>query len=91
MRIKLFLTDFQSIVRHLQFNSETNVHPVFYFETADTIFFYKPVEFVMYYVELQKNNLPKDIIVDTLKAEFRAIEMMENSINNPVSFERTRI
>lgn len=77
MKIYLFLSDFRSFVRNYAFSSESNTHPCFYFETLEKIYFYKPIETVLYCCELDKSTIPQDINVDSLKQEFKAIELPE--------------
>ena len=81
MKIKLFLPDFRSFVRAKSMGGEVNTHPVFYFETAETLFFYKPIESIIYFVELDKINMPNNLSPDELKAEFDARELPENLYN----------
>lgn len=75
MKIYLFLPDFRSLVKGTTFTSADTVHYVFYYETPDTIIFYKPIESVLYCVELIKKELPEGIKVSELKQEFKAIEV----------------
>lgn len=75
--IKVFLPHFRGIIRSLSKGSENNVHPVLYFEDDNFIYFYKPVQFVIYYVMLNKLDLPDNIELEDLKSEFQVEELPE--------------
>lgn len=75
MKIALFLPDFRRFVKNERFNSESFVHPTMYFETDLEVWFYKPVDSVLYYVHLVKEGLPEDVNVKMLKQEFNAMEI----------------
>ena len=87
MKISLFLPDFRSLVNGTFFTSSDVFHNVFYYETSEKIYFYKPIGSVLYCVELIKQDLPDNISVDELKQEFRAIEIpKEISISSSTTF-----
>ena len=76
MKIYLFLPDFRGLVKGTFFVTETHHnHSVFYYETPDKIYFYKPVESVVYCVEVIKKQLPEGIKISELKQEFKAVEV----------------
>jgi len=75
MLINLFLPDFRFFVRNKKFTTESNEHPVFYYEEDEIIYFYKPIGNIVYYIVLMKEGLPEDITVDSLKQEFDAIQI----------------
>lgn len=77
MKIKLFLPDFRSMVKSIAFNAESNPHPVYYYETPEIIFFYKPIGYIIYYVDLNKIDMPNNISPDELKSQLGAIEIPE--------------
>ncbi len=73
MKIYLFLPDFRGLVKDLSIVPEGvgYNHPVFYYETKEIIYFYKPVGSIIYCLEISKNEIsPKE-----LKQEFKAIEI----------------
>ena len=77
MKIYLFLPDFRGLVKGTAFASGNVNHSVFYYETPDKIYFYKPIENIMYCVELDKKVLPDTISIPELKQEFQAIEIAQ--------------
>lgn len=91
MKVYLFLPDFKQFVRTLGFNSEDDTHPVLYFENDELIYFYKYIKGVLYYVFLDKTDLPEDIRIPELKTEFKAIEVPAEilSLNSMRQFNGT--
>ncbi len=78
MKIPLLFPDFRRFVRNKAFNSETNEHPVFYFETEEGTYFYKPEGIILYYIYiLNTDELPDGHTIKGLKQEFSAIEIKE--------------
>jgi len=78
MKVKLFLNDFRAMVRNQSFGSETNLHPIFFFENESKCLFYKPINSIVYWIEVIKSDLPADITLENLKYnEFNAIEILE--------------
>ncbi len=75
MNIPLFLPDFKRFVKNHLYNSTMNTHPVFYSENELRIIFYKPIENVLYFTEVYKEGLPKEINIEDLKREFESIEI----------------
>lgn len=73
--ISLFLSDFRAFVRNKAFNSETNEHPVFYYESDEVIYFYKPIGSIIYVTEVSTLELPENLNIEGLKTEFDAIEV----------------
>jgi hypothetical protein len=75
--IKVFLPFFRSLVKDSKFkdSQEGNLHPVFYYNSPDGVYFYKPVGSFVYKVELDVNNLPENIIIEDLINELGAIEI----------------
>lgn len=90
MIIHLFLPDFRSFVRSKSLSSSKNVHPVYYFETNNKIWFYKPIESIIYSTEIEKKKLFKEFTVVGLKQEFQAIEIPRRP-DEPKAFSGTII
>lgn len=72
--IPLFFSDFKRFVKSDQFKGDM-VHPVFYFETDETITFYKPVGSFIYFSAIDKIAKPDDMDIKALKIEFNATEL----------------
>ncbi len=81
MKIWLFLPDFREIVANVA-KLDENKHPTFYYEDELEIWFYKPIENVLYYTRVSKQEeLPKELTISGLKQEFQqAIEIPEQLI-----------
>ena len=75
MKILLFLSDFRSLVKNTSFTSGVHNHSVLFYETPKEIHFYKPIESILYYIILVKQNIPNSIKIDELKSEFNAYEV----------------
>ena len=87
----LFLPDFRAFVRNKAFNSESNEHPVFYFEDDLSIKFYKPIGYIVYTTLILKiEKLPMDItdIIKELKKEATELPSQPDA---PTSFSGTII
>ncbi len=81
MNIRLFLQDFRRFVKSKSFNSEENLHPVFYWEDDTEIYFYKPEGYVLYYLHILKSDkLPEGDSITGLKREFFAIEIPDQLV-----------
>ena len=84
--IKVFLPDFKRFVRNTSFaggegaSTELSLHPVSYydFEPRDArpiVAFYNPVGSFIYCVEINKTDLPPQTTIQSLIADFNAIEL----------------
>ena len=72
--IPLFFSDFKRFVKSEQFKGDM-LHPVLYFETEESITFYKPVEAFIYTTTIIKESKPEEIDIKNLKIEFNATEL----------------
>ena len=87
--IPFFLADFKKAVKNYAYNSETNPHPVFYFETKEVIYFYKIIKSVLYYTSIstlvEEGKNPIDI--SGLKLEFSPIVELPEQLLKPKQFQ----
>ncbi len=76
IKIPLALRDFQDLLKDNSNLEEKQLHPVFYYEDEEEIFFYKVIGYVLYYAGLVKEKIPEDINVDLLiRDDFGAIQL----------------
>jgi len=72
--IQLFFSDFKRFVKSEQFNGDM-LHPTLYFETGETIIFYKPVGSFIYTTSISQLDKPEDMDINAIKTEFSAVEL----------------
>ena len=73
----MYLADFRNLVRDRMFVADPDEHPVFYYESGEDVYFYKPHKGVMYYTHANIMLLPEEITIEDLKDELKAIEIPE--------------
>ncbi len=81
IKIPLVLEDFRALLENKTNLEEKQLHPVFFYDQDEIIFFYKVIGYVLYYSESIKEFLPETINIENLiRDEFRAIEV-HNSLH----------